>query len=218
MEANSPAQHPYAGEFTIWSSECPDGSPLARRAGWHKLGQELCTYQRVLMHKSSQLACSLSAWGTPPVRLAANLVSSPPPALSGKVLLWPQQSARPKSSSPGVLSPWNRIHLGSWHPWTLFLKSLRVGVSSSHTHPDSRLLQHPQGPSLQTLEHPVLFPGALSTPATSSRCSSCYFQPFSARAFTPVAWFSRIPRVSTSPALYASTMPSLCLCLPAGLF
>lgn len=63
MEANSPAQHPYAGEFTIWSSECPDGSPLARCAGWHKLGQELCTYQRVLMHKSSQLACSLSAWG-----------------------------------------------------------------------------------------------------------------------------------------------------------
>lgn len=155
MEANSPAQHPYAGEFAIWSSECPDGSPLARCAGWHKLGQELCTYQRVLMHKSSQLACSLSAWGRrqPHTRTLTHASCNIPKARASK-------------------------------PWSTLSSSL------------------------------ALFP----PPPPAHAAAAVTFSPSLLRAFTPAAWFSRIPRVSTFPALYASTLPSLCLCLPAGLF
>ena len=90
-------------------------------------------------------------------------------------------------------------------------------MSSSHTHPDSRLLQHPQGPSLQTLEHPVLFPGSLSTPSTSSGRGSCYFSPSLLGPSPPLPDFSGFHLSAHSQCCMHPHCPlCACVCLLAS--
>ena len=163
-----------------------------------------------------------SAWVALPFRMAMNLVSSnllPRAARSGRSCDQVQGSCCPpvaclvpertSTLARGIPEPVPQIPDGQSEQWAAHTRS---------SHPDTHLQLHPEGPCLQALEQLSSSLSPWLPPPSAQAPEAVTFSPSLLGLSPLLLGFPGFTPISTFPGLSASTLPSLCLCLSAGLF